>query len=54
MDIKCSLETRFSEKSKKDYQVFVIKITDTYEKVVFAEPADIEILKLSGKLKIDK
>ena len=54
MDIKCTLETRHSEKSKKDYQVFVIKITDSYEKVVFAEPADVEILKLSGKLKTDK
>lgn len=54
MDIKCTLETRHSEKSKKDYQVFIIKLTDTYEKQVFAEPADVEILKLSGKLKLDK
>lgn len=54
MELKCTLETRHSEKSKKDYQVFIIKLTDTYEKQVFAEPSDVEILKLAGKIKIDK
>ena len=37
MNLKCTLETRHSEKSGKDYQVVVIKLTDTYEKVVFLE-----------------
>lgn len=46
MDFKCSLETRHSEKSGRDYQVFVIKITDTFEKVVFPEQAELEVIKL--------
>lgn len=45
MDIKCTLETRQS-KIGKDYQVLVIKLTDTYEKLVFLEKSEIELLKL--------
>lgn len=44
--IKCSLETRTSKKGT-DYQVLVIKLTDNYEKLVFLEPAEIELLKLN-------
>lgn len=43
-NIKCSLETRTSKKGN-DYQVLVIKLTDNYEKLVFLEPAEIELLK---------
>lgn len=43
-NIKCSLETRTSKKGN-DYQVLVIKLTDSYEKLVFLEPAEIELLK---------
>lgn len=43
--IRCSLETRTSKKGN-DYQVLVIKLTDNYEKLVFLENAEIELLKL--------
>ena len=44
-NIKCSLETRTSKKGN-DYQVLVIKLTDNYEKLVFLDSAEIELLKL--------
>lgn len=47
-NIKCSLETRTSKKGN-DYQVLVIKLTDSYEKHVFLENAELELLKLSNK-----
>lgn len=47
-NIKCSLETRTSKKGN-DYQVLVIKLTDNYEKLVFLESAEIELLKLNKK-----
>lgn len=49
MDAKkftATLEERISSKSGKPYTCFVIKLTDTYEKVVFLDPADSEILRL--------
>lgn len=47
-NIKCSLETKTSKKGN-EYQVLVIKLTDTYEKLVFLEKSEIELLKLSNK-----
>ena len=47
MRFTCTLETRHSEKSNKDYQVIVIKFTDTYEKVVFLDKAEEELLKFA-------
>lgn len=47
MDLKCRLETRRSEKSGKEYQVIVIQITETYEKVVFPEKSELELIKLA-------
>lgn len=49
VSVPCSLETRVSEKSGKEYQVFVIKITENIEKVVFPEKAELELLKLTRK-----
>ena len=49
LDFKCTLETRHSEKSGQDYQVLVIKFPSGYEKVVFLEKSEQEILKLSTK-----
>ena len=43
-DVKASLETRTSQKGNQ-YQVLVIKLTDTYEKLVFLDKAEIELLK---------
>ena len=44
-EVKCSLETRESKKGTT-YQVLVIKLTDTYEKLVFLDNAEIELLKV--------
>ena len=46
MDVKATLETRTSKKGKP-YQVIVIKLTDTSEKLVFLSNAEIELLKLT-------
>lgn len=47
-NIRCSLETRVSKKGS-DYTVLVIKLTDTYEKLVFLDNAELELLKISKK-----
>lgn len=47
MDVKATLETRQS-KSGNDYQVVVIHLTPTYEKLVFLDKSEIELLKLSN------
>lgn len=48
MDVKATLETRQS-KSGNDYQVVVIKLTPNYEKLVFLDKSEIELLKLTSK-----
>lgn len=47
METKAILEERTSKKGKK-YYVLVIKITDTYDKLVFLDKAEIELLRLSN------
>lgn len=42
-----TLETRTSKKGN-EYKVLVVKLTPTYEKLVFLEPAELEILKTIG------
>ena len=49
MKVDCTLETRTSEKKGTQYQVLVIKLTPTYEKLVFLEKSEVELLKLSNK-----
>lgn len=44
MNVKCSLEERTSKKGNT-YKVLVIKLTDTYEKLVFLDNAELELLK---------
>lgn len=46
MNLPCSLETRHSEKSGRDYRVFVIKLTDNVEKVIFPEQAELELVDM--------
>lgn len=46
-EFKATLETRTSKKGS-EYEVLVIKITDNIEKLVFLEPAELELLKLSN------
>lgn len=45
-DVKCTLETRTSEKTGREYRVLVIKLTDTYEKLVFLDNAELELLRV--------
>lgn len=49
-DVKATLETRTSQKGN-EYQCVVIKLTDTYEKVVFLEKAELELLNLTTNSK---
>lgn len=48
MDLKCRLETRTS-KEGKPYEVVVIKLTDTYEKLVFLDSAEKELIKMTNQ-----
>lgn len=43
MDVKATLEERTSKKGTK-YTVLVLKLTDTYEKLVFLDKAEIELI----------
>ena len=47
MDVKCSLEERQSKKGNT-YKVLVVKLTPTYEKLVFLDNAELELLKIKG------
>lgn len=51
MDVKATLEERVSSKSGNKYKALVIKLTDTYEKVVFLEKAELELLDLANSKK---
>ena len=46
-EFKATLETRTSKKGAQ-YEVLVIKITDNIEKLVFLDPAELELLKMSN------
>lgn len=46
--LKGTLETRISNKTGREYQCLVLKFGD-YEKVVFLEKSEIELLRLSVK-----
>lgn len=46
-EFKATLETRTSKKGSQ-YEVLVIKITDNIEKLVFLEPAELELLKMTN------
>lgn len=48
MNVSAKLEHRVSEKSGKPYTCVVIKLTDSYEKLVFLDKAELELLKLSN------
>lgn len=47
IEVRATLETRVSKKTGKPYQCLVIKLTDTYEKVVFLDTAEIELIKIN-------
>lgn len=47
IEVSATLETRVSKKSGKPYQCIVIKLTDTYEKIVFLDNAEVELIKMN-------
>lgn len=47
MDLKCQLVTRTS-KQGKPYEVIVIQLTNSYEKLVFLDTAEKELIKFSN------
>lgn len=49
INVPCTLEQRISAKSGKPYYVLVVKLTNTYEKNVFLDQAEIELVKLRTK-----
>lgn len=48
MEIKCTLEEKTS-KNGKPYTVLLVHLTDSCTKMVFLDPAELELLKLSNK-----
>lgn len=48
MEIKCTLEEKTS-KTGKPYTVLLVHLTDSCTKMVFLDPAELELLKLSNK-----
>lgn len=46
IELRATLETRVSKKTGRVYQCLVIKLTDTYEKVIFLDSAEIELIKM--------
>lgn len=46
-EYKATLETRTSQKGN-EYQVLLVHLTDTYEKPVFLDKAELELLKLNN------
>lgn len=49
-EVKATLETRTSQKGN-EYQCLVIKLTDTYEKIVFLDKSELELLRLTNSSK---
>lgn len=47
IEVRATLETRISKKSGKTYQCIVINLTDTYQKVIFLDNAELELIKMS-------
>ena len=47
IEVRATLETRVSKKSGKPYRCIVIKLTDTYEKIVFLDNAEVELIKMN-------
>ena len=46
MKLNCVLEERISQKTGKPDFVLVIKITENYEKLVFLDKSEVELIKL--------
>lgn len=49
--LEAYLETRVSQKKGTVYQVISVKLSPTYEKIIFLDNADLEILRLAEQMK---
>lgn len=47
MELKATLETRKKKDGSGSYEVIVIKLSEHSEKLVFLNPAELELLKLT-------
>lgn len=47
MEVKATLVEGIGKKSGKPYTALEIQLTDTFKKMVFLEPAELELLKLT-------
>lgn len=47
MEVKAQLVEKTSKEGNK-YQVVILKLTNTYEKMVFLDKAEIELLKMTN------
>ena len=56
MEVKAALVEGVGKKSGKPYTALEIQLTDTLKKMVFLEPAELELLKLtqSNTQKLDE
>lgn len=46
IDVKATLETRQKKDKSGSYEVVVLKLSENSEKLVFLNPAELELLKL--------
>ena len=49
MEIKARIEERIS-KAQKPYHVVICQLTETYEKLVFLEKAELELLRATSNM----
>lgn len=45
MQVNCIVEERISKKTNRPYYVIVIRITDSYKKIVFLNKSEYELIK---------
>lgn len=53
MEVKATLEEKISKNGNK-YSAIIIHLTDTCTKIVFLDPAEIELLKMQKSKTIDQ
>lgn len=53
MEVKCTLVNGVSKKSGKSFMALEIQLTENLKKMVFLDPAELELLKLQEKNKDD-
>ena len=53
MEVKCTLVNGISKKSGKPFMALEIQLTENLKKMVFLDPAELELLKLQEKNKDD-